>query len=221
MAPVLPIELQLHILELSVPLYTRRNFPEVRKLALTLPLVCRAWSSTAYRLLSPIAKIVYEAKEGEAEAFKLRVDALLACRSVEALDLNLTRWDQTDGLEYVHLMDSLEWNPPIGIWQDLPDTVRFLAIYKMRIPPFSTPICTTPSMCFPPHLETFTYGCPSDHEDPKVEALRRAWENGAPPQRRPLVVIEVRAGENEGENEGKNEDEDDFDLEEWAQAVGS
>lgn len=184
-------------------------------------------------------------------------------------------------------MDSLEWNPPIGIWQDLPDSVRFLAIYKMRIPPFSTPICSvttltishctlrtslasffehfpalqvfawhkstfaglcgtllampptlrhllitqtaqspffdsaTPSMCFPPHLETFTYGCPSDHEDPKVEALRRAWENGAPPQRRPLVVIEVRTGENERENEGKNENEDDFDLEEWAQAVGS
>lgn len=187
------------------------------------------------------------------------------------------------GLEYVYLMDSLEWNPPIGIWQDLPDTLRFLAIYKMRIPPFSTPIrsvttltishCTlrTPlaslfehfpalqvfawhkstfaglcgtllampptlrhllithtaqspffdsdaqSMCFPPHLETFTYGCPSDREGTTVEALCRAWENGAPPQRRPLVVIQVRAGK----NEGKNEDEDDFDLEEWAQAVGS
>lgn len=117
MTPVLPIELQLHILELSVPLYTRRNFPEVRKLALTLPLVCRAWSSTAYRLLSPIAKIVYEAKEGEADATKLRVDALLACRSVEALDLTLTQWDQIDGWP-----DTLpSWLPRVRrLWVSLP-----------------------------------------------------------------------------------------------------
>ncbi|BGP03554.1 hypothetical protein RTG_03165 [Rhodotorula toruloides ATCC 204091] len=60
MAPILPLELQLHVLELALPPLIRRNLDERVRLCKAFSLVHRSWTRTAQRELHEHLSIFYD-----------------------------------------------------------------------------------------------------------------------------------------------------------------
>jgi hypothetical protein len=107
MAPTLPLELQLHILELALPPLIRRNLNERVRLCKAFSLVHRSWTKTAQRLGNEIL-LLEDFDAGDAP-----VDEILSCavaggkvkrlHCVLALGLKIVPWSK-------HSLDG---------WQDL------------------------------------------------------------------------------------------------------
>ncbi|BGP43340.1 hypothetical protein JCM10450v2_007490 [Rhodotorula kratochvilovae] len=57
MTLTLPLELQLHILELAVPPFTRKHLAEHRELMRTWTLVCRDWRDAAPKIVATVPKL--------------------------------------------------------------------------------------------------------------------------------------------------------------------
>ncbi|GAA6005238.1 uncharacterized protein JCM10292_005353 [Rhodotorula paludigena] len=123
MLPVLPLELQLRIIELAVPPLTKRNLGKVRQLSTTLPLVCRAWMNLAYRAVPVVPRFVFNKGDRAGTAPDLTLDTIAAsgrvAREVE-LDLGMLA-----GLEvFEQLSNSRLTQTPNALWLDLPDDQR-------------------------------------------------------------------------------------------------
>ncbi|GJN93930.1 hypothetical protein Rhopal_006989-T1 [Rhodotorula paludigena] len=90
MLPVLPLELQLRIIELAVPPLTKRNLGKVRQLSTTLPLVCRAWRDFAYRAVPVVPRFTIEGRDWRGPDPETILDAITASgRVVREVELDL------------------------------------------------------------------------------------------------------------------------------------
>ncbi|GAA5848685.1 hypothetical protein JCM9279_002740 [Rhodotorula babjevae] len=96
MAPTVPLELQLLVIDLAIPPLTRKNLGAVRALMRRVPLVNRVWRSYVYDKIPVVPKLVLhdvQKDQTELEHFKEVVEH--AGRVVEHCDLDLRRWDAT------------------------------------------------------------------------------------------------------------------------------
>ncbi|GJN93908.1 hypothetical protein Rhopal_006967-T1 [Rhodotorula paludigena] len=119
MFPVLPLELQLRIIELAVPPLTKRNLGKVRRLSTRLPLVCRSWRDFAYRVVPVVPRftITCEGRDWDDPDPETILDAVAASgrvvREVE-LDLKLME-DDIEVSRFNRVLRGFE-----EVWLDLP-----------------------------------------------------------------------------------------------------
>ncbi|KPV73219.1 uncharacterized protein RHOBADRAFT_45787 [Rhodotorula graminis WP1] len=120
MAPTLPLELQLFVIDLALPPLTRKSLAELSELMKTWTLVDRAWHAYLVAKVPVVPRLVLREDERDVAAFeRFREVVEAAGRVVEHCELDMRRW-KGEILEGHHLKNALRRYKTA--WVDLPWT---------------------------------------------------------------------------------------------------
>ncbi|BGP51553.1 hypothetical protein JCM10450v2_007499 [Rhodotorula kratochvilovae] len=148
MTPTLPLEIQLHILELAVPPLTRKHLADHRELMRTWTLVCRDWRKEARRIVAAVPKLDYTTSDPEAvrAAEAVLASAMAGGRAISNLEVEL------DGLEtgwpegWID-MERCEFDKVVRIWATAPQdwffSTEFFPLKAIRLDICPTPLLRT------------------------------------------------------------------------------